>query len=118
MATGEAAEIQQGEAETSLAARAADLIATCAPFDLGAVERAVDQFLGQLDELGGDVAGLRDLGEWLPSAMAVTVLIVGADAVRRKIKSESNVAEGDRKATDLFEFPGLPGRGPRWATED
>ena len=107
-------------AETSaqtetLQSRAADLIASCSPFDRRAVEMAIDQFLNQLGEIEVAFAQTGSSAALIPSVIATAVILTASETVRRRLsRAGDESGDGERRVV----FPALPGRNQRWALEE
>jgi hypothetical protein len=99
----------------ALVARGADLLASCAPFDQGSLERALDHFLDQLGEFDAGLPALVGGRNWiLPGVVSAVVALTVAETVHRRSRSDEEKADDEGSAL----FPGLPGRRQRWALED
>jgi len=98
--------------------QAAGLIANAVPFDQAALEKAVDQFFDQLENLGmGQLVEQRPT-RVIPLSLALLSTVTAVEVARRRLKSRT----GERKATErqnphgseeLLGFPELPGS---WST--
>jgi len=91
----------------------ADLIANVFPCDGGALDRAIDQFFKQVDELDGSGAGGQDPARIVFLAGALVGSFAGLDIVRRRWRHWK--ANGDDRVRDPvgggehIGFPELPG---------
>jgi hypothetical protein len=101
-------------AET-LQSRAADLIASCSPFDRQAVERAIDQFLNQLGDIEGVFAQPGSSAALIPSVIATAVVLTASETVRRRLSRAADDSTGGERR---IVFPALPGLNQRWALEE
>jgi len=98
--------------------QAAGLIANAVPFDQAALEKAVDRFFDQLEDLGmGQLVG-QGPTRVIPLSLALLSTVTAVEVARRRLKSRT----GERKATEgqnplgseeLLGFPELPGS---WST--
>ena len=98
--------------------QAAGLIANAVPFDQAALEKAVDQFFEQLENLGMGQLVEHGPTRVIPLSLALLSTVTAVEAARRRLKSRT----GERKATErqnphgseeLLGFPELPGS---WST--
>jgi hypothetical protein len=75
----------------------ADVLAESIPLDRTAMEQAIEQYLDQVDGLGGILADLltsEHLRPWLHGAALVAVGTVLAHRLRRKAKSDARESPG------------------------
>ena len=98
--------------------QAAGLIANAVPFDQAALEKAVDQFFDQLENLGMGQLVEQGPTRVIPLSLALLSTVAAVEVARRRLKSRT----GERKATErqnplgseeLLGFPELPGS---WST--
>jgi len=98
--------------------QAAGLIANAMPFDQAALEKAVDQFFDQLENLGMGQLVEQGPTRVIPLSLALLSTVTALEVARRRLKSRT----GERKATErqsplgseeLLGFPELPGS---WST--
>ncbi|MGO8900520.1 MAG: hypothetical protein ACLQU5_19560 [Isosphaeraceae bacterium] len=98
--------------------QAAGLIANAVPFDQAALEKAVDQFFDQLENLGMGQLVEQGPTRVIPLSLALLSTVTAVEVARRRLKSRT----GERKATarqnphgseELLGFPELPGS---WST--
>jgi hypothetical protein len=98
--------------------QAAGLIANAVPFDQAALEKAVDQFFDQLENLGMGQLVEQGPTRVIPLSLALLSMVAAVEVARRRLKSRM----GERKATErqnplgseeLLGFPELPGS---WST--
>ena len=98
--------------------QAAGLIANAVPFDQAALEKAVDQFFDQLENLGMGQLVEQGPTRVIPLSLALLSTVTAVEVARRRLKSRS----GERNATErhnplaseeLLGFPELPGS---WST--
>ena len=98
--------------------QAAGLIANAVPFDQAALEKAVDQFFDQLENLGMGHLVEQGPTRVIPLSLALLSTVTAVEVARRRLKSRT----GERKATErqnphgseeLLGFPELPGS---WST--
>ncbi|MGZ6031041.1 MAG: hypothetical protein ACXWNS_04740 [Isosphaeraceae bacterium] len=98
--------------------QAAGLIANVVPFDQAAMEKAVDQFFDQLENLGMGQLVEQGPTRVIPLSLALLSTVTALEVARRRLKSRT----GERKATErqnplgseeLLGFPELPGS---WST--
>ncbi len=98
--------------------QAAGLIANAVPFDQAALEKAVDQFFDQLENLGMGQLVEQGPTRVIPLSLALLSTVTAVEVTRRRLKSRT----GERKATErqnphgseeLLGFPELPGS---WST--
>jgi hypothetical protein len=98
--------------------QAAGLIASAVPFDRAALEKAVDRFFDQLEDLG--MGQLVEPGPThvIPLSLALLSTVTAVEVARRRLRSRT----GETKATErqnplgseeLLGFPELPGS---WST--
>jgi len=94
------------------------LIANAVPFDQAALEKAVDQFFDQLENLGMGQLVEQGPTRVIPLSWALLSTVAAVEVARRRLKSRT----GERKATErqnplgseeLLGFPELPGS---WST--
>ena len=98
--------------------QAAGLVANALPLDEAALEKAVDQFFEQLEELGVGQLVEQAPTHVIPLSLALLSTMTAAEVVRRRLRSRN----GESKATErknplaseeLLGFPELPGS---WST--
>ena len=98
--------------------QAAGLIANAVPFDPAALEKAVDQFVDQVESLGMGQLVEQGPTRVIPLSFALLSTVTALEVARRRLKSGT----GERKATErqsplgseeLLGFPELPGS---WST--
>jgi hypothetical protein len=98
--------------------QAAGLIANAVPFDQAALEKAVDRFFDQLEDLGMGQLVEQGPTRVIPLSLALLSTVTAVEVARRRLKSRT----GERKATErqnplgseeLLGFPELPGS---WST--
>jgi len=98
--------------------QAAGLIASAVPFDQAALEKAVDRFFDQLEDLGMGQLVEQGPTRVIPLSLALLSTVTAVEVARRRLKSRT----GERKATEsqnplgseeLLGFPELPGS---WST--
>ena len=108
--------VAEGSAQTeTLQSRAADLIASCSPFDPRAVEQAIDQLLAQLNDFDVALSQSVSNSALIPSLVATVIVLTASEMVRRRLSRPwSNAGHSDARVI----FPGLPGRSQRWALEE
>jgi hypothetical protein len=94
---------------SSLEARGAGVQTACSPYDLRAIERAIDAFLADLDATRPAIAGLGPPGEAIPGILVAAVALGVLELERRR--------SGNRRDHALA-FPGLPDRRLPWAPEE
>jgi hypothetical protein len=92
----------------------AGLIAEASPFDRAALERAIDQFVERLDDLGMRGIGQQASPELIPVSLTVIAAAAALHVVRRRLHHRMN----ERRAVfglapveneSLLGFPELPG---------
>jgi hypothetical protein len=101
--------------------RGADMLASCSPYEQGALERAIDRFLEQLS--GSDVRlvpGLAPISNLIPGAVVVAVALAAVETMRRRARDDGDSARATNPAEGVEHsgFPGLPARGRIWALEE
>ncbi len=101
--------------------RAADLYAKFSPFDREALDRAIDDFLGDLKALDVELNGVETTVPMLPGVVAVVFAASAVETIRRRFKKSwhegpiDNHSDGESSSS----YPGLPlRRGPHlWGLE-
>ena len=86
----------------------AGLLTRFLPLDNKSLEMAIDQFLGQFDDLGSALLDARTPIGLVPATLAVASALLACDVViqvSRRCREEPLDAEG---AASYFRFPGLP----------
>jgi hypothetical protein len=105
----------------SLWMRGADALASCSPYERGALERAVDRFLEQLG--GADAISLPGqvpVANMIPGAVVVAATLLAIETLRRRARNDRDGSGGGGTAEALEHsgFPGLPARRRIWALEE
>jgi hypothetical protein len=101
--------------------RGADVLASCSPYERGALERAIDRFLEQLS--GPDAGMLRGMvpaSNLVPGVVVVAGALLAMETLRRRTRRDRDDAATDDQAEGVPHsgFPGVPGRRRIWALED
>jgi hypothetical protein len=102
-----------GDAGALFLPRGADLIAALVPFDRGSLERAIDRFVEQLDDVGAPHFGRRSPARMLLLTMAIAGSALALEVVLRRLQNRCPAVKlqshgpGARKG--LPGFPELPG---------
>jgi hypothetical protein len=103
----------------ALSLRGADLQTACSPYDLSAIARAVDAFLG---ELGASTVSTRSVaGPWSEAIPGVIVAAVALGVLERERRRsvDRGAARGPARGSHpVAPLPGFPGRRFTWAMED
>jgi hypothetical protein len=108
-----------GAAAESPAPRGADVLTACSPYDLRAIERAIDAFLA---DLGGP--GRSNRSATLPWTDAIPGVVLTAVALgmleweRQRSAQRRHDSSRARRGDPEAPLPGLPGRRFAWALED
>lgn len=108
----------ESDAGAGFLARAADVLASCAPFDRGSLERAIDEFLSRFGDLDPGLPGSDLVTGLVPGVIALTAGMSAAEAVRRRLRRPWDCEDGRSGDNGGDFFPGLPGRRQRWALEE
>jgi hypothetical protein len=104
------------EALAVLTPQVADLLDGFVPFDLRALETAMQKFLDQVEDLGGDAAGWIARMNLSPWIVAAAVGLAACDVARRKREqSRRGLALAGGEAATLTWSPGLAGV---WSVEE
>jgi hypothetical protein len=105
----------------ALGLRGADVLTACSPYDRGAIERAIDAFLGELGGPSGSALSAPRLwSEAIPAAIVAGVALGILEMERRRSRDRRDVprlrsqGQNDPEAP----LPGFPGRRLAWSTED
>jgi hypothetical protein len=105
----------------ALGLRGADVLTACSPYDRGAIERAIDAFLGELGGPSGTaLSGPRLWSEAIPAAIVAGVALGILERERRRSRDRRDVprirsqGQNDPEAP----LPGFPGRRLAWSLED
>ena len=98
--------------------QAAGLIASALPFDEAAVEKAVDQFFDQLEELGMGQISEQTPPRVLPLSIALLGTVTAVEVARRRLKARNSASQANERknpldSEELLGFPELPGS---WST--
>jgi hypothetical protein len=124
VAAGESALEDGGERRVDLETprfREADVLASCRPFERGALERAIDRFL---EHLGGSdssvLPGLLPFSNMVPGVVVVVGTVLAIETLRRRgCNDRDDSSTGDQaEGVEHPGFPGLPGRWRIWALEE
>jgi hypothetical protein len=97
----------------SLRLRGADVLASCSPYDQGALERAIDLFL---ENLGGSqphsLPGVGTITNRISGLAVAALALVAIEVLRRRAQTHEEGADASGTAEELeeSEFPGLPRR--------
>lgn len=99
--------------------RADDLYARFSPFDRDALDRAIDDFLGDIRTLAGDPDGAEGVIPVMPGVVAAVFAISAVETIRRRFKKPWHDVPTDVHSDGESSYPGLPlRRGPHlWGLE-
>jgi hypothetical protein len=102
----------------ALALRGADVQTVCSPFDRGAIERAIDAFLGELGRSSGtSLSGIRLWTEAIPGVLVAAVALGILEVERRQSRGRNRPRIGNQNDPEA-PLPGFPGRRFAWSMED
>jgi hypothetical protein len=105
-------------AET-LGLRGADVLTACARYDRGAIERAIDAFLGELGRSSGSsLSALRPWSEAIPGVIVAGVALGILEMERRRSRDRRDVPRLRSQNDPEAPLPGFPGRRLAWSLED
>jgi hypothetical protein len=102
-----------------LALRGADVQTACSPYDRGAIERAIDAFLGELGgSSGAPWSTLRPWTEAIPGVIVAAVALGILEKERRRSRNRRDVPKIGSQNDPEAPLPGFPGRRLAWTSED
>jgi hypothetical protein len=103
----------------ALKLRGADVETACSPYDRGAIERAIDAFLGGLGgSSGSSWSTLRPWSEAIPGVIVAGVALGILEMERRRSLDRRDVASIRSQNDPEAPLPGFPGRRLAWSRED
>jgi hypothetical protein len=110
--------VADGEQEYRPLPHAAGLVADAAPFDQVSLERAIDQFFNQLDELGVGQLVEQESVHVIPLSLALIGTVTAVELARRRLLPITGTGKAARSqdslgSEELVGFPELPGS---WST--